>query len=146
MSIIAGDLRKKSVIRKWYTLTSYDVNNVITQSDRIYIVRQNHVSTNIVVDELAGKIEKLDRRFVASGIRDIGPFVAAAGYRMTNTVFPSINARDTGARYSDHSVNEVVVGFRPIALNSDNGGWSDGGRVTVRFGFYLRLQKINRVD
>jgi hypothetical protein len=138
--VAGGERRKRSVIRTWVTNQSMFTGNLFINNNRFYIVDSDHISSTIQSDIAQGNIRKLDRRVVSSGYRDIGPFIATAGHYSTSS------NRDTGIRYSDYTNNEVVVGFAPVAQPSDNGGWSDGGRVTVRFGFMLRLQKLNEVD
>ena len=139
-TIVAGDdRRKRAVIRTWVTNQAMFTGNVFIDGNYLYRVTTDHTSSDITSDLASSKLARLDKRVVAAGIRDIGPYIAYAGHY-------AASSRDTGYRESDHGSNEIVVGYAPRAINSDNGGWSDGGRVTVRFGFILRLQKLNTVD
>ena len=135
-NIVAGsDRRKRSVLRNWTGSTSYITDNVIIYDNRLYIVTADHISANTFTATSFYRL--LDQRFMSAGFRDTGPHWSQAGYS---------GNYGTGTILADHTNNEVVVGFAPIANYSDNGGWSDGGRVTVRYGFYLRFKKLNLVD
>jgi hypothetical protein len=140
-NIVAGDdRRKRSVIRKWVKNQQMFKGNVFIDGNFLYLVKEDHVSSDIPTEVSQSKVDRLDKRTVSGGYRDIGPYYASAGY------FSASEGRDTGYRYSDYNNNEIVVGYAPQAQGADNGDWSDGGRVTVRYGFTLRLQKLNVVD
>jgi len=125
--------RKQLLI--WEAFRQYTTKDVLLYNDKLYKVLIDHTSTSVELDISSGNIKTLISKKVSLNYYDIGPFTAQAGY--------SGNI-DTGAQYAELSTNEVVIGFRPTASGSDNGGQSDGGRVTVRFGFALRIARINR--
>jgi hypothetical protein len=135
-SLLAGtDYLKRRQLWLWETGYSYAADDVFLYDKNFYKVLLAHTSSSIASDLSSGKIARLISKKVNATYYDIGPFTAQAGYS-GNT--------DTLARYVALSTNEIVVGFLPTASNSDNGGWSDGGRATVRFGFALRIAKITR--
>jgi hypothetical protein len=119
----------------WQTLNRYPAGDVVLHDSNLYKVLVTHTSSNMTADIASGYIQRMVTKKVSATYYDIGPFTSQAGY--------SGNI-DTGAKYVSLYTNEVVVGYFPTASNSDNGGWSDGGRATVRFGFALRIARINR--
>lgn len=132
----AIDYPSRRSLWAWETNKRYPVGDVLMYGGNLYKVLVTHTSTSIASDLTSAFISKLITKKVSSSYYDIGPFGAQAGF--------SGNI-DTGAQYVALATNEVVIGYRPTASNSDNGGWSDGGRATVRFGFALRISRINRL-
>jgi hypothetical protein len=135
-SLTAGtDYASRRQLWIWEASSRYEVDDVVLYANNMYRVLTTHVSSSVSADLVSGKLTRLATKKVSTTYYDIGPFTAQAGY--------SGNI-DTGARYVNLATNEVVIGYQPTASNSDNGGWSDGGRVTVRFGFALRIARINK--
>ena len=140
-SILSYDNRRRFVVRTWAKGEKYSADNVVVHSNRIYYVNYDFTSGNSnPAVYVGGALTRMDERYLAPSYRDIGPYAASAGYYQVS------EGRDTSYRLSSHTVNEVVIGFAPHGYAADNGDWTDGGRVTVRYGFTLRVKKINTVD
>jgi hypothetical protein len=135
-SLTAGtDYSDRRSLWAWETLVRYETGDVVLYSNNMYKVLTTHISSSVAADLASGKLVRMVTKKVSATYYDIGPFSCQAGF--------SGNI-DTGARYVNLTTNEVVIAYLPTAYNSDNGGDSDGGRVTVRFGFALRIARINK--
>jgi hypothetical protein len=135
-SLTAGtDYSSRRSLWIWEAASRYEINDVILYSNNMYKVLVTHVSSSVSADLTSGNLVRLSTKKVSATYYDIGPFTSQGGY--------SGNI-DTGAQYINLATNEVVIAYRPTASNADNGGWSDGGRATVRFGFALRIARINK--
>jgi hypothetical protein len=137
-SLVAGtDYLKRRQLWIWESSFLYSAEDVVIYDKNFYKIVTTHTSApSVFTDITAGRLVRLVTKKVSTAYYEIGPFTSQAGF--------SGNIA-TGARYVNLATDEVIIGYRPTASNSDNGGWSDGGRVTVRFGFALRIARINKL-
>ena len=90
LNIVAGtERRKRAIIRKWLSNQAMFVGNVFIAEDKLYGVLIDHTSSSVSLDVSSNKVVRLDKRTVASGIRDVGPYYAFAGHY-------SASSRETG--------------------------------------------------